>query len=72
MVYVIGIIGFLGGFSAGLFLIGQMLKGRTRQELMRDKSLRWKYGLMVWALAGLGAWAAVWMYTENVLKIIFS
>jgi hypothetical protein len=67
MLYVVGIIGFFGGFSVGLFLIGRSLKGRSRQELVSDKSLRWKYGLFVWAMAGLGAWAATWAYGRYFL-----
>ncbi|MBN8520759.1 MAG: hypothetical protein J0L77_02520 [Alphaproteobacteria bacterium] len=65
MVYVFGIVGFLGGFAAGVFVIGQILRGRSRTELIQNKSLRWTYGLMVWVLAGLGAWAGVWLYAQT-------
>mgnify|MGYP000916129414 CR=1 FL=1 len=64
MIYLAVIIGFVGGFSIGLFLISQILRGRSRQELVSDKSLRWKYGLIVWVMAGLGAWSAVWAYGQ--------
>lgn len=64
MTYLVGIMGFLGGFSLGLYLISRFLKGRSRQELVSDKSLRWKYGLIVWVMAGLGAWSAVWAYGQ--------
>lgn len=64
MTYLIAGAGFIGGFSLGLYLISQFLKGRSRQELVSDKSLRWKYGLIVWVMAGLGAWSAVWAYGQ--------
>ena len=62
MVYLFGIIGFLGGFSIGVFLIHFFLKNKPKSELMQNKSLRWTYGLAVWVCAGLGVWAAVNAY----------
>lgn len=59
MVYIFGIVGFLGGFSMGLLLIHFFLKSRSKRDLVEDKSLRWTYGVLVWLCAGLGAWAAV-------------
>lgn len=66
MIYVCGIIGFVLGFSAGLFIINLFLRQYPTNELMRNKSLRWTYGLFCWILAGLGAWAGVFMYQSSV------
>ena len=66
MVYLYGIIGFIGGFAIGLFVINLFLRRRQAAELVQDKSLRWTYGLAVWIMAGLGSWAGVWLYRESV------
>ncbi len=62
MVYIAGFIGFIGGFALGLFLLGLMLKERTKRELLNDGSLKWRYGLFNWLIAGLGAYCAVLLY----------
>ena len=67
MTYLFGIIGFVGGFGVGLFVINIFLRGRPKRELMRNKSIHWTYGLAVWIIAGLGAWAGVWMYQQHLL-----
>ncbi len=59
MVYVAGIIGFLCGFAFGIGIINLFLRNRSKRELLNDKSLRWTYGVAVWIVAGLGAWAGV-------------
>jgi hypothetical protein len=67
MVYVAGIIGFIGGFAAGQMLLYFMLRHRSREELMNDKSLKWKYGILNWGMAALGAYSFIEMY-----KLYFS
>lgn len=62
MVYLFGIIGFLGGFAAGLLVISRFLKDVGNRDLLANKSLRWTYGLAVWLAAALGACIGVWMY----------
>ncbi len=62
MVYVVGTIGFIGGFLAGQVLLAALLKNRTSEELLNDKSLRWKYGIINWAIAALGAYSFVFLY----------
>lgn len=57
MVYVAGIIGFIGGFFAGQMLLYFMLRHRSREDLLNDKSLKWKYGLINWGVAALGAYS---------------
>lgn len=56
MVYLFGIVGFFGGFMAGLIVINFFLQNVSRQKLMKDKSLRWTYGVAVWIMAGLGTY----------------
>lgn len=67
MVYVFGISGFVIGFLAGLFVIHQFLRSYSSGQLVRDKSLRWTYGLFVWVFAGLGSWLGVWFYERTFL-----
>lgn len=64
MVYLIGILGFIGGFCLGIMLIGLFLKNRSKKELMENKSYHWTYGVFVWIVAGFGAWAAIAAYHQ--------
>lgn len=64
MIYLIGILGFIGGFSLGVMLIGFILRQRSKKELMENKSFRWTYGVLVWIVAAFGAWAAVTVYSQ--------
>lgn len=62
MVYLIGFIGFFCGFALGLMVLNVLLKDRPVNELLESKGLRLRYGLFAWLIAGLSAYAAVWMY----------
>jgi divalent metal cation (Fe/Co/Zn/Cd) transporter len=62
MVYVAGIIGFIGGFVLALQILGRLLKDRPREDLLQDKSLRFTYGLLAWGVAGFSAFCAVTLY----------
>lgn len=62
MIYVVGIIGFIAGFALGLRIIGYLLKDRSPEDLLGDKSLRMTYGLLAWAIAGLTAFCAIHAY----------
>ena len=68
MVYLFGALGLLVGFALGLFVINIFLQHYPTHELVKNKSLRWTYGLACWILAGFGAWAAVYMYQLSVLE----
>ena len=65
MIYVFGTAGFFGGFILGQMILTYLLRGKTREELLNDKSLRWKYGLLNWLIALLTAASAV--YVEQTL-----
>lgn len=62
MIYVVGIIGFISGFALGLKIIGYLLKERSSEDLLQDKSLRMTYGLLAWGVAGLTAFCAIQAY----------
>jgi hypothetical protein len=64
MVYVAGIIGFIGGFIAGQALIFFILRHRSREDLLHDRNLRFTYGLLNWGIAALGAYCSVVMYNQ--------
>ena len=68
MVYAFGALGFLLGFAAGLFIINLFLRHYPTHELVKNKSLRWTYGLACWIFAGLGAWAGVFMYQMSAVQ----
>ena len=62
MNWIIGILGFLGGFAGGQVLLLRWLKDKSRAELLRDKELHYKYGLLNWFIALCGAVSALWLY----------
>ncbi len=62
MLYLYGLIGFVLGFFGGLAVVNLFLRHYSAQQLVKDKSLRWTYGLAVWIFAGLGAWAGILLY----------
>ncbi len=66
MIYLYGVIGFILGFAGGLFIINLFLRNYSSGQLMKDKSLRWTYGLAVWIFAALGAWGGVMLYNRSI------
>lgn len=67
MVYICGIVGFILGFIAGLFIINLFLARYSKRELLKDRSLRWTYGLAVWIFGALGSWVGVWLFERSAL-----
>ena len=65
MMYLFGIGGFILGFAAGLVIINIFVRHISTRQLTQDKSLHRTYGLAVWLMAGLGAWAGVWLYERS-------
>ena len=65
MVYIFGIIGLVFGFSVGLGTINVILRNRSKKEIQEDSSLRWKYGLLVWLIAGFGCWIGIYLYNHS-------
>lgn len=66
MVYVVGIIGFIGGFALSLFILNMWLRDRSRAELLHDDGLKWTYGLFAWLVAALASYASVQVYTTYI------
>ncbi len=64
MIYAFGFIGFVAGFAIGQMLLYFMLRHRSPEELINDRSLRWTYGIVNWACAIAGAYAFVVMYNQ--------
>ena len=62
MIYIVGIVGFIGGFIFGQMVLYFLLRHKTNEELLNDKALKLKYGLVGWGCAGLGAYSFVEMY----------
>ena len=61
MIYVFGTLGFFCGFILGQMILAYLLRGKSREELLNDKSLRWKYGVLNWLIALLTAASAVYI-----------
>ena len=62
MVYVVGIAGFIGGFVFGQMVLYVLLRHKSREELLNDRALKWKTGLLNWGMAALGAYSFVHIY----------
>ena len=62
MVYVVGTIGFFAGFALGILILKGLLKDRSQEELLNDRSLKWTYGLLTWFVAAATSFAAVQVY----------
>ncbi len=62
MVYVVGILGFISGFVLGQLILAHLLRSRTKEELLNDKIIAWKYGMLNWVIAGLTSYSAVSFY----------
>lgn len=62
MIWLAAIFGLLAGFAAGQMVLLRLLKDRSRQELLNDRTLRWKYGTLNWLIAVVFCLAAIWLY----------
>ncbi len=62
MIYGFGIVGFIGGFILGQMVLYFLLRHKTNEELLNDRLLKFKYGLVGWGFAALGAYSFVEMY----------
>ncbi|MDH5723246.1 MAG: hypothetical protein OEY94_08010 [Alphaproteobacteria bacterium] len=62
MVYIVGFIGFILGFVGGLGILYFMLRNVSNEDLIEDKYLKLKYGLLNWGMAIAGAYYAVYIY----------
>lgn len=67
MIYVIGFFGLIGGFIAGQGVLYFLLRHVSAEDLLNDPYIKWKYGLLNWAMAALGCYSAVDMYQRYFL-----
>lgn len=67
MLFFSGFVGLIGGFAIGLYVIRLMLRGKSSKELFEDKSIRWKYGSLVWAISILSSYICLKMYEYYLL-----
>lgn len=64
MIYFIGTIGFICGFFLGQAILLKILRNVDNDELLDNKSLQWKYGMLNWLVAVLTSASAVWLYNQ--------
>ncbi|MCB9983809.1 MAG: hypothetical protein H6861_09100 [Rhodospirillales bacterium] len=64
MIYGVGIVGFIGGFIFGQMVLYFLLRHKTNEELLNDRWLKIKYGLLGWGCAALGAYSFVEIYKQ--------
>lgn len=54
--YIIAILGFVGGFAAGLAVLAYIARGNDKKSLASDHDARLWLGLLGWAFALVGGW----------------
>ena len=64
MIYLVGTIGFICGFFLGQLILLRILRNVSNDDLLENKGLQWKYGMLNWAVAILTAASAVWLYNH--------
>lgn len=64
MVYVVGVIGLVGGFLFGLMVLQFLTRHKSRAELLSDPYIKWKYGLLCWGIAALGCYSFIEIYRQ--------
>ena len=62
MVYLIGVLGFIGGFIAGQMILYLHLKNVSKEELLTSQKLKWTYGLFNWLMAAVGSYSFILLY----------
>ncbi|MFP4097662.1 MAG: hypothetical protein ACLFP8_03420 [Alphaproteobacteria bacterium] len=62
MFYVFAISGFIAGFMAGQGFLFFLLRGVSKEDMLNDKYLHLKYGLLNWIVAGAGCYCAILLY----------
>ncbi|MCB9990374.1 MAG: hypothetical protein H6867_03210 [Rhodospirillales bacterium] len=64
MIYLVGTLGFICGFFLGQLLLLRLLRGVSNEELLNNKGLQWKFGMLNWLVALLAAASSVWLYNH--------
>ena len=67
MIYMAGTVGFIGGFILGLMLLSFLLRNVSKEDLVNDPYIKWKYGILNWVIAIFGAYVGVSIYERIFL-----
>ena len=67
MIYIAGIIGFILGFIIGLMLLSFLLNNISKEDMLNDPYIKWKYGTLNWIIAISGSYIAVSIYERIFL-----
>ncbi len=62
MIYMCGMFGFAVGFGVGQVILFFLLRGVSREDMLNDKHIQLKYGLLNWAIALLSCYGTVRLY----------
>lgn len=62
MIYAAGIFGFIGGFALGQMVLYFLLRNVSKEDLLNDPHIKWKYGTLNWVFAILGSYSMVETY----------
>jgi ABC-type antimicrobial peptide transport system permease subunit len=57
--WIYGLLGFVIGFIIGMGMNMYLLQEMPREELRRNKDMRFRYGLLNWAVAFIGMFIAL-------------
>jgi hypothetical protein len=67
MEWVAAIIGFIGGFMVGQWILMHLLQGIPTNELINNKKLRLKYGIINWLVAIIGGVCSMKLYEYTMM-----
>lgn len=65
MVYLVGLSGLILGFFFGQMVLAHRLRGYSKAEIfdmLKNRDLKWKYGLFNWGMALAGAICSICIY----------
>ena len=67
MIYIAGLIGFILGFVLGLMLLSFLLRNVSKEDILNDPYIKWKYGIINWLLAIIGSYISIAIYERIYL-----
>lgn len=62
MIYIMGTFGLILGFFIGQMVLYFLLRNVPKDDLLNDRYIKWKYGLLCWIIAILGSYVFSNMY----------
>lgn len=68
MIYIVFFTGLICGFFLGQMILLRLLRGVSNEELLNNKGLQWRYGLLNWLIAIFTAASALWLYEFHFLR----